>query len=149
MSNQLTLEQRRKRIETAAKVIGLAGVCLLLGPVYIILLHGMAALFALGAAAVVGFVAVNFLPVFAYHVANWRLKALKAVAAANPIETLENQYAQRQQAILAIRDSIKEFHGVVSDLWTQIQEHDRAYPNSPSQFAEKYAQMQALLALRS
>lgn len=149
MSNQLTLDQRKKRIETIVKVLGLAGLCLILGPVYITLLHGMAALVALGVASLIGFTVVNFLPAFAALIANWRLKALKAVAAQNPIETLENQYAQRQDALLKIRDNIKEFHAVVAELWTQIQDHNQKYPNHPSQFVEKYTKMKALLALRS
>jgi molecular chaperone GrpE (heat shock protein) len=82
-------------------------------------------------------------------VANWRLKTLKAVAAANPIETLENQYADREQALLKIRENIKEFHAVVAELWSQIQEHNEKYPDRPSQFVEKYTKMKALLALRS
>ena len=94
------LETKRKHIEMAMKVLGLGALCLILGPIYLTLLHGMAALVALGIASAVGFAVVNLLPAFAASVANWRLKALKAVAAANPIETLENQYAERESAFV-------------------------------------------------
>jgi len=62
---------------------------------------------------------------------------------------LENQYGERETALVKIRDNIKEFHSVVAELWSQIQEHNERYPDKPSQFTEKYANMKALLALRS
>lgn len=143
------LETKRKHIETAMKILGLGALCLILGPVYLTLIHGLGALIALGIAAAGAFVVINLLPSFAAMVANWRLKAIKAVAAANPIETLENQYAERQNALIKIRDNIKEFYAVVQELWSQIQEHNEKYPNNPSQFLEKYNKMKDLLALRS
>ncbi len=141
------LEQRRKRIETIAKV-GLLGVAgFLFAPIAFATIQGVVSLVVVAA---VGLAVVNIgIPWFAASLANWRLKALKAVAAANPIETLENQYAEREQALLKIRDNIKEFHAVVQELWGQIQEHNEKYPNSPSQFLEKYNKMKALLVLRS
>jgi hypothetical protein len=148
MNKQINLEDRRKRIETLVKILGLAGVCLVLGPVYLIMMHGLAALTALGVAALFGFTAVQFLPVLSVQIANWRLKALKAVAAANPIETLENQYRQKQEALAVNLDSIKKFYCVIQELYKQIQEHDEAYPNKPSQFKDKYDKMVQLLEVR-
>ena len=45
------LETKRKHIETAMKILGLGALCLILGPVYLTLLHGLGALIALGIAA--------------------------------------------------------------------------------------------------
>ena len=141
------IEQRRKKIETIAKVVGLGIAGFLFAPIAYATITGLVSLIVVG---VIGLAVVNIgVPWFAITIANWRLKAIKAAAAANPIETLENQYAEREQALLKIRDNIKEFHAVIQELWSQIQEHNEKYPDRPSQFLEKYNNMKALLALRS
>ena len=141
------IEQRRKKIETIAKVVGLGIAGFLFAPIAYATITGLVSLIVVG---VIGLAVVNIgVPWFAITMANWRLKAIKAAAAANPIETLENQYAEREQALLKIRDNIKEFHAVIQELWSQIQEHNEKYPDRPSQFLEKYNNMKALLALRS
>jgi hypothetical protein len=139
------LEQKRKNIETAVKILALVVVGFIVAPFIFIAIKGL-----LGAiiAAVVGLVAINLAPSVAALVANWRLKALKAVAAANPIETLENQYADRQNALIGIRDNIKESYAVLQDLYAQIQEHDEKYPGKPSQNLDKYNKLKALIELR-
>ena len=116
----IDLELKRKRIETLAKIGALVVTCLVLGPFYLTLLHGLGALFALFIAFGIGFVAINFMPWFAAMVANWRLKALKYEASVNPIETLENQEADKMKALAARREEIKELLVVVQDLWGQI-----------------------------
>jgi hypothetical protein len=139
------LEQKRKNIETAVKIVILVVVGFIVAPFIFLAIKGL-----IGAiiAAVVGLVAINLAPSFAALVANWRLKALKAVAAANPIETLENQYADREAALLKIRDNIKESYAVLQDLYAQIQEHDEKYPGKPSQNLDKYNKLKALIELR-
>lgn len=99
--------------------------------------------------SVTGLVVVNVgLPWFGVTLANWRLKALKAAAAMNPIETLENQYADRQTALLAIRDNIKQSYAVLQDLYSQIQRHNDQFPGAPSQFTDKYNKLKQLVELR-
>jgi hypothetical protein len=144
----IDLELKRKRIETLAKIGALVVTCLVLGPFYLTLLHGLGALFALFIAFGIGFVAINFMPWFAAMVANWRLKALKYEASVNPIETLENQEADKMKALAARREEIKELLVVVQDLWGQIQEHDAQYPGKPSQNLERYNKLRALVANR-
>ena len=43
----INLETRRKRIETLAKIGALVVTCLVLGPFYLVIMHGLGALFAL------------------------------------------------------------------------------------------------------
>jgi len=142
------LELKRKRIEMIAKVGGFLGVCLILAPLFPFIVAGAGALAALTVTAIVGLTVINFLPWFAMKLANWKLKALKAEAAANPIETMENLYKEKESALVQIRSNLQEFHGVVQSLYDEIQEHNRNYPNRPSSFQEKYEKMKELLALR-
>lgn len=142
------IETKRKNIERWTKILTLGGLCLLLGPVFILMIKGMAALIALGITASIAFVAINFIPAFSALVANWRLKALKAVASANPIETLENRYADRCDALAKIRENIKQSYSVLQELYTQIQEHNDKFPDRPSQYLEKYNKLKSLVELR-
>jgi chromosome segregation ATPase len=139
-------ENKRKRLETIAKILGLCAVAFFVSPIIMGIIHG---LIGLVIAALIGITVVSFMPAVAAMFANWRLKALKAVAAANPIETLENEYAQREEALTKIRQNITEFSAVVQELDSQIREHNREYPDRPSQFVEKFNKMRELLALRA
>ena len=142
----IDLEARRKRIETWAKVLGLGVAAFLFAPFAIATITGLVSLIVV---SVIGLLVVNIgLPWFAVTLANWRLKALKAAAAMNPIETLENQYADRQNALLKIRDNIKQSYAVLQQLYKQIQEHNQKYPGTPSQFTDKYTKLQQLVTLR-
>jgi len=140
------IEQKRKRIETIVKVIGLCIAGLLFAPIALMTIKGLVSLIVVG---VIALFTVNVIvPWLAVSLANWRLKALKAAASANPIETLENQYKDRQDALIKIRDNIKDFYAVVQELWNEIQAHNEQYPGKPSQFMDKYNKMVALLELR-
>jgi hypothetical protein len=146
MTTSYDLEARRKKIETWAKVVGLGVAAFLFAPFAIATVTGLISLIVVG---VIGLLVVNVgVPWFAVSLANWRLKALKAAAAANPIETLENQYADRQAALLKIRDNIKQSYAVLQSLYSQIQEHNQKYPNTPSQFTDKYSKLKQLIELR-
>ena len=148
MTTQLTPEQRKQRIETLVKVLAVGGLCLILGPIYLTMLHGMAAIAALGIFSAVGFVVINLIPAFARLVGNWRLKALKAVASANPIENLEMIYKEKQEALAASHDNITQTYSILRGLYDQIQDHDQKFPGKPSQYLEKYNKLKALVELR-
>lgn len=140
------LELKRKKIETIVKVAAVLGISFIAGPFILVTLQGLIGLIV---AAVIVLFGINvFAPWFAVKMANWRLQALKAEAAKNPIETLENQYAQKETALAGIRDNIKEFSSVVRTLADEIRAHNEKYPDRPSQFVEKFKNMKALFELR-
>lgn len=145
MNTSNDLEAKRKRIELVVKILGLCAVAFLFEPIMIHVVSGLAGLAVTG---LLGTSIVWFTPVVGAQLANWRLKALKAVAAANPIETLENQYQERQTALLAIRDNIKQSYAVLEDLRNAIKEHDEQFPGRPSQNLEKYNKLKSLIELR-
>ncbi len=146
MNTTIDLESRRKRIETFAKIGGLCVAGFFFAPIAILTIKGLISLLVVGA---IGLVTVNVgIPWMAVSLANWRLKALKAAAAANPIEMLENLYGQRETALVKIRDNIKQSYAVLQNLYSQIQEHNDHYPNSPSQYLEKYNKLKSLIELR-
>ena len=143
------IEQKRKRIQKVVEVLGFIGACIILGPLYLTIIHGLGALLALAVGIGVAALSVNvIIPWLAISFANWRLKAIKAAAAANPIEMLENQYKNKQEALIQRRDNIKQSYSVLQTLYAQIQEHDERYPGKPSQYLEKYQKLKALVELQ-
>jgi len=146
MTTSADLEAKRQKIETIVKVLALAVAGFLFAPFAILTIKGLISLVVV---AVIGLGVVNIgIPWLGVTLANWRLKALKAAAAANPIETLENQYADREAALVKIRDNIKQSYAVLQDLYQQIQDHNQRYPGSPSQYTEKYNKLKQLIELR-
>jgi hypothetical protein len=139
------IETKRKRIETFAKIVGLLITGFIVAPFILIAIKG---LIGLVVSFVVALVVINFTPAVAASLANWRLKALKMAAAANPIETLENQYADREAALIKIKDNIQASYAVLQDIYAQIQEHNEKFPNSPSPFVDKYVKMKAVIQMR-
>lgn len=139
------LEQKRKRIETIVKVLAVCAIAFFVSPIIFATIQGLIGLVVAGS---IGFIAINMAPWFAAKVANWRLKALKAEAAKNPIETLENQFNEKQNALLQFRESIKEFHAEVENVRAEIAEHKEKYPND-TRFDDKLNKMCALLANRA
>jgi D-ribose pyranose/furanose isomerase RbsD len=124
MSTQLTLDQRKQRIETSVK-IGLLGVAgFLVAP---IILHTIVGIAGLAVAGFLGLAIINLAPAVAAQIANWRLKALKAVAARNPIETLENRYSQLKDSLLKQRDNIKQRIAIASKIYDQIKSFESQF----------------------
>lgn len=143
--NSTDIEKKRKNFEMALKVVAIGVIGFMVSPFIFVAIHGIV---GMAIAAGIGVTAVNIAPAFIAMAANWRIKALKAVAAANPIETLENVYAQKQKALSDMRDNIQQSHACLIDLYNQIQEHDQAYPGKPSQWLDKYTKMKQLVEMR-
>lgn len=141
----LDFEQREQRIQTvAAYAIG-GVVCFLVAPFIFGVVKGLIGLIV---AAVIGFTAIQFTPYFARLVANWRLKAIKAEAAKNPIETLENDYGSRMEALKQFRESIRNFAGSVRSFAEKLDGFKQSYPKDAPKFDEQLRSMRALLEFR-
>ena len=139
------LEIKRNRIEKIVKILSLLVVGFLVAPFVFIAIKG---LIGLVVAAAVSLVVVNLIPWFSAMVANWRLKALKHEAAKNPIETLQNDYRKRIEALQAFRQSILNSKAEVASFRDKLEGFKKQYPADTAKFDEQYSQMLALLKLR-
>lgn len=139
-------EQRRKKIETLVKWIALPVIGFFVAPFIFITIKGLIGLIVSG---VISLTAINFTPWLAMKLANWRLKALKFEAGENPIETLENQYQERETALLAFRDNIKSFSAEVQNFYSELEGFKQEYPASAGKFDTQYSNMRALLVARA
>lgn len=140
------LELKRKRIEAFVKIAALLAVGFVFQPFVFLAIKGLIGLIVAGIVSLFG---VNvFFPWFAMKVANWRLKALKHEASLNPIETLENAFKQKQEALDKSRDNIKQTFTIVQNLANQIKTHNERFPNRPSQHLERFNKLRTLTKLR-
>lgn len=140
------LEVKRKRIEWTVKIAALLVTGFVVAPFVFVAIKGVV---GLAVAGVIGFTLVNFAPWFATKLANWKLKALKAEATANPIETLENQYKEREEGLVQFRQNILSFHAEVQNFYGQLEDNrDKLAPNAIAKFEEQYGKMKALLDSR-
>jgi predicted RNase H-like nuclease (RuvC/YqgF family) len=139
------LEIKRNRIEKTVKILSLLVVGFLVAPFVFIAIKGLVGLAVAGA---ISLVVVNLIPWFSAMVANWRLKALKHEAAKNPIETLQNDYRKRIEALQAFRQSILNSKAEVYSFRDKLDGFKKQYPADAAKFDEQYRQMLALLKLR-
>jgi hypothetical protein len=138
------LEQKRQRFEKIAKVVGLGVAGLLFAPFAAATITGLVSLLVV---ATLGLLTVNIgIPVGSRLMANWRLKALKAVAAANPIETLENRYSELKDSLMKQRDNIKARIAVASKIFSQIKSFESQF-SKPSPRRDSYDKLNQLIEL--
>jgi hypothetical protein len=139
------IELKRKRIETVVKILALLVVGFFVAPFVFISIKGLA---GLAIAFILSLTVLNFIPWFAAKLANWKLKALKAEASTNPIETLQNDYMARMNALASFRDSIRDFSAQVGIFKEKLVGFKEKYPKDANKFDEQVNQMKTLLQLR-
>jgi hypothetical protein len=138
-------EERRKRIEKIVKVIGVGVVGLFVAPYVLISIKG---LIGLAIAGFLSFIIINFIPVVASMVANWRLKALKAEANRNPVETLQNDWNRKNSKIQEFRQSVVTFRGKIETFGSKLEKFDDKHPEEAERFRLILNKMKELLGFR-
>lgn len=142
----MTNEQRKKRIETIAKLVGLGVVGFLVAPFVLITIKGLVGLIV---AAAIGLFAVNVaIPWYSRALANWRIKAIKAEAMKNPVETLQNNYIKQQEKLNESAKKISTFSAKVSNFEDELELFVKRFPDQAAKFQDNLKKMQQLLGLR-
>ena len=138
----LDYSDKEKRITNIAKwvfaIVGLA----ILAPVLSLAVQGIAWLVAF---LVSGVLLVNFAPLFGRLVAIYRIKALKTLAEAHPIETLEVYISQRRQRLEADDDARDDFAAALGVQKKQIEDYEREFPDGAEELWQHYNDDVALL----
>jgi dGTP triphosphohydrolase len=145
MSTQLTPEQRKQRLETILKVVGVGVVGFIVAP---FVLQAIGGLIGLGIAAAIGYAGITFSSYFSMKIANWRLKAIKAEAMKNPVETLQNQYVQKQRALEEYKTNIAKFAAQVMAFADQVKQYVKDGLEDAQTYVEQLGKMKQLLELR-
>ena len=138
-------EQKKKNAILAVKLLGGLGIGFVVAPFIFIAIQGIIGLIV---AAAISFVCWKFTGWFAMKVGNWRLKAIKAEAMKNPIETLQNDFVRRQDALTKFRGSISKFTAEIANFADKLVGFNKQYPEEAEKFKGQLNKMKQLLSLR-
>lgn len=140
----MTNEERKQRIEKILKLVGLGVVGFIVSPVIFATIQGLVGLIV---AAAIGLFAVNVaVPWYAMKIANWRLKAMKAEAAKNPVETLQNQYLEKEKQVEKFSQHIIDFSTAVENFAQKLKIFEKDYPDEAPQMREQLSKTRQLLS---
>lgn len=131
--------------------LALVGVGVLLAaPFAYAALMGTLTLIALVIAFAIVSAAVSFAPWFAMKLANWQLKAVIDEATRNPIETKQNIYKQKLEALMQVAENIERFTALILKNESRLALLKRDYPADPRTAAHErfVAQMKELKVMR-
>ncbi len=142
---QTDIDKKRKRIETAVKVLGFGVSGFVVAPFVFLAIKGIIGLVV---AAAITLPIIYATPAIGSMLANWRLKLLKAEASRNPVETLQNDYMKQQQALFQFADAIKKFIAERNSFTDKLQGFKKQYPEEAPKFALQLSKMDQLLELR-
>ncbi len=154
MSSKLSeFTARRDKLSKKIKIGGGLLVVVLIPPLMFFIAQvilGTAAVLASGALAfLVGIIVINAMPVASMKIANWRLRALKAEAERNPIETLQSQQLELVTALDNEANAIKSFDTEVSNFRSSLQkELDNGFPDAAASGLPTLQNMEKLLSFR-
>lgn len=136
---------RKRRLATGVKwALGLLAAAVI-SPVIFLAVKGLV---GLGLALLAGLAIVNLAPVLSMKFANWKLKALKHEAGRNPIETLQNQQAEKERDLKAEAEKISQFDAAVETFRAQLMAEAQAQPEAAATGVPTLRQMERLLAFR-
>src|SRR3954468_7808390 len=142
---QENIDPRAKRWGVFAKYAALLGVGFVVAPYIFTAITGLVGLIV---AAVILLLAWMLLPSVETAARNMRLKLIKAEAARNPIETLQNEYLRRQQSLNERKNKIERLAAKTASFGSKLSQFKRDYPNDAQAYQDIYDKM-VLLARRS
>lgn len=134
------IDIRREKLIKHFKYGGLGLVLVAVVPLLFIVASMVAATVTAGAIAVIGGIAlVNLIPVISMKGANWRLKAMKAEARTNPIETAQNQLAKMANQLDAFKQETAQRRSDGKAMVDEISELRKEDPEGAARFDDRIA----------
>jgi len=148
MNKQLTPEQRKARLQLGLNIAGVCLIAAFVGPFAVTILHGLGALFAVAITVGICWTAMKFMGWFTLMIANASLKAMKAEAMRNPVETLQTEYVKKQQALAEFKRQLGVFMAEVSNFETKVKEYVKNRLEDADIYVGQLQKMKQLEALR-
>lgn len=141
----LTVEQRKARLAAGVKWgLGLIGAAIV-APVVFLAVQGLVGLILAG---VLGLAIVHGAPVLSMRFANWKIKAIKAEAARNPVETMQAVLQEKDRSVDSFAQRVEDFATEVRNFGNKLDGFRAQFPAEAPKFEETHEQMKKLLELR-
>ena len=133
---------KREKYERWAKVglITLAG--LVISPVIFLAIKGI---IGLAIAAVCGLTVVTFAPWASMKFANWKVKAIVSESKENPIETMVNLLAAKEQAFKTFRENVTTAVTARDNFKVKCEQFAKKYPARAAEFNQQLSNMTMLV----
>lgn len=146
--NDTDLQEQARRIKKYVQIgiLGIAG--FVVAPFILLAIKG---LLGLGLLILLGLGAFNLAPVIGDKIGNWRLQALKAEAAKNPIETLQTDYGMRLDALHQFKQAITTFSAAVKNFADRLdgfKSNPKITAKDAAKFDDQLMKMKKLLEVR-
>lgn len=145
MTTEVNALQKRKQVEGLVKLGMYSVTGLVVAPYVFLAIKGIMGLLALCG---IGLLAVNVVPALSNMLANWSLKAIKAEAEKNPIETLELDYGKQENRLEQYKESITGFSASVKTFEDKLESFRSEFPQDTDKFDEQLKKMKRLLEIR-
>lgn len=138
-------KRKQKRLTLVGKVALALVAMVVISPV---IYYALSGLIGLGLSLLVGMVIIHAAPVVSMKLANYKLRALKAEAEANPIDTLENQQIAKEAQLKNQESAITKFDSAVETYRGSLMEEARNFPEAAAAGIPRLRDMERLLAYR-
>lgn len=135
----------KRRIAASMKWGMVLAAAAVISPVIFLAVKGLV---GLALALMVGLAIVNLAPVLSMKFANWKFRALKHEAGKNPIETLQNQQAEKERDLKSEAEKISQFDAAVETFRAQLMAEAQEQPEAAATGVPTLRQMERLLAFR-
>lgn len=140
------LKLKKEKIKKYALIGMVLVACGIIAPLIGLLIQGLVGILVFGA---ICFLAIQLAPWFGDVIANWRLKLIKGEAAKNPVETLQNDFMQRQEALSKFATSITDFATAIKNFNDKLTNFKKQWTeDEAAKFTEQLDKMKQLLELR-
>lgn len=139
------MDKQKQKYQRIARIGLVAFAVIVAAPLITMLVQGLV---GLAIAGVVGLSIISFTPVLSTQFAVWKIKGLKAVARANPVETLQTVYIEKKQALASFKSRIQTFNAEVKTFSDRVEQFKVTYPAEAATFVAHLDKMLQLLGLR-
>lgn len=142
------IQKKEQRWQTIGALIGIGLLAFVVSPFIMATIKG---LLGLVTCMIIAGISWKFLPWFSMKIANLRLKAIKAEASANPIETLQNQLIEKCNGLAQFKSALASFKGEIELFTQKFADFCRKFPGNTTaitQNQQKLDKMNQLYVLR-
>ena len=142
MNTPPTIDPRAKRWGVIAKYAALVAIGFFVAPWIFTAITGLIGLIIAGGILLAVWMLA---PAVQTAAQNMRIKLIKGEAARNPIETLQNEYLRRDQALNERKNKIETLAAKTAGFKSKLDQFKRDYPSDAQAYQEIYDKMVLLL----
>jgi hypothetical protein len=144
--NTLTPEQRKERIQAIVKIGGLCLTALIVAPFIFTIIQGLVGMIV---AFGISYSTLYFWPYIGMKFANWRLKAIRAEANKNPVETLLVEQQRKQKLWDAAKVAVENIGAQCKNFDSKLDGFIKDYPDRAAAYRDESVKLHQIYKART